>query len=505
MKGIISSGDKLTSNAGAQILKNGGNAFDAVCTAMLVAPLSEPMLTSLGGGGFLMSHQPQIGTQLYDFFVDVPSNNTHKKDFFPIEVDFGNTIQEFHIGAASVAVPGVLKGIYEIHRQKGKLPFSDIIQPAINHAKNGIYLSKLQAYFAKLLKPILISTQESKNIYTLNGNLITHNDLFKNPQYAQFLEIFAKQGDEVFYKGEIADSIHNLSAQKGGNLSKEELSSYTMKQREPIKFGFKGYEIATNTPPSAGGILIAFILKLLESRHLGEFGSINHLQELIEAMVTTSDFRHEHINEFLHKERLENILEDQPLMKKFTQANQKRVNLWGNTTHISVLDSDGNAASVTTTNGEGSGIIVPNCGIMLNNMLGEEDLNPHGFFAWPSGVRLPSMMAPTIVLKEGMPQMVLGSAGSNRIRSAITQAVLNYTVFGHSIEEVCEEKRLHFEKGELFFEPGFDQKLIQKVQQHYPVTQFHEKSIFFGGVNAVTNEFKGGADPRRGGAVVVVD
>lgn len=505
MKGIISSGDQLTSQSGAQILKNGGNAFDAVCAAMLVAPLSEPMLTSLGGGGFLMSHQPQIGTQLYDFFVDVPANKISNKDFFPIEVDFGNTIQEFHIGAASIAVPGVLKGIYEIHKEKGKLPFCDIVKPAINYAREGIYLSKLQAYFAKLLEPILRSTPQSKQLYTINDNLITHNDLFKNPQYADFLEVFAKQGDAIFYEGEIADSIHKLCEEKGGDLSKEELYSYKMIERKPIQFGFKGYEIATNTPPSAGGILIAFILKLLENKDLGQFGSLQHIKELVEAMVTTSDFRHEHINEFLHQEGLENILEDQPLMKKFTQANQKRVNLWGNTTHISVLDCEGNAASVTTTNGEGSGIIVPNCGIMLNNMLGEEDLNPHGFFSWPSGVRLPSMMAPTIVLKDNMPQMVLGSAGSNRIRSAITQAILNYTVFGHSIEEVCEEKRLHFEKGELFFEPEFDQDLIKKVQQHYPITQFHEKSIFFGGVNAVTSEFQGGADPRRGGAVVVVD
>lgn len=505
MKGVISSGDQLTSNAGAVMLKNGGNAFDAVCAAMLVAPLSEPMLTSLGGGGFLMSHEKEHGTQLYDFFVDVPSSKTQNKDFYPIDVDFGNTIQEFHIGTASIAVPGVFKGVYQIHKEKGNLPFSDIIKPAIEHARKGLHLSKMQAHFVQLLAPILTSTKESKKIFTINGDLITHRDLFKNPEYAQFLEVFAKQGDEIFYKGEIAHSIDTLSKQRGGDLSYEELASYEMIKRKPIGFDFKDYHVLTNTPPSAGGILIAFILKLLENKELGKFGSLEHTKELIEAMVTTSDFRHQHINEFLHKNNLEKILDDQPLMKKFSQANQKRVNLWGNTTHISVLDAQGNAATVTTTNGEGSGIIVPDCGIMLNNMLGEEDLNPHGFFSWPSGVRLPSMMAPTIVLKDNMPQMVLGSAGSNRIRSAITQAILNYTVFGHDIAEVCEEKRLHFEKGELFFEPGFDEKLIQKVQEHYPVTQFHDKSIFFGGVNAVTSDLKGGADPRRGGAVVVVD
>ncbi len=504
MRGVISSGDQLTSNAGAKMLQQGGNAFDAVCAAMLVAPLSEPMLTSLGGGGFLMSHDQANGSQLYDFFVDVPSSKIQNKDFYPIDVDFGNTIQEFHIGTASIAVPGVLKGVYQIHKEKGRLPFDEVVKPAITAARDGIHLSKMQAHFAQLLEPILRSTPQSKALYTINDDLITHKDLFKNPEYANFLELFARKGDELFYNGEIADSIDALSKQNGGDLSKEELSQYQMIKRKPIEFDFKEYTVHTNTPPSAGGILIAFILKLLESRDLGKFGSLEHTKELIEAMVTTSDFRHECINEFLHQNGLEKILEDQPLMKRFTQANQRRINLWGNTTHISVLDSDGNAASVTTTNGEGSGIIVPNCGIMLNNMLGEEDLNPHGFFSWPSGVRLPSMMAPTIVLKDNIPQMVLGSAGSNRIRSAITQSILNYTVFGHDIKEVCEEKRLHFEKGELFFEPGFDPSLLEKVKQHYPVTEFHDKSIFFGGVNAVTNELKGGCDPRRGGAVVCV-
>jgi gamma-glutamyltranspeptidase/glutathione hydrolase len=168
------------------------------------------------------------------------------------------------------------------------------------------------------------------------------------------------------------------------------------------------------------------------------------------------------------------------------------------------MDADGNAASVTTTNGEGSGIIAPNTGIMLNNMLGEEDLNPHGFFSWPSGVRLPSMMAPTMVLKDNKPQMVLGSAGSNRIRSAITQAVLNYTVFGHDIKEVCHEKRIHFEKGKLFFEPGYEKAMVDEVKKHYDVTEFHDISVFFGGVNAVTDSLVGSSDPRRGGDTIEV-
>ena len=504
MKGVISSGDKRTSKAGALMLKNGGNAYDAICAAMLTSPLSEPMLTSVAGGGFLLSHGKDKGAELYDFFVDVTPSRVEKKDFFPIGVDFGTTIQEFHIGTASVAVPGVLKGIYEIHKEKGKLPLQDIIKPAYDLAREGFYLSKMQAHFMQLLEPILMSTQSSKKLYTKDGELIDHTHKFSNPDYAEFLKEFAKSGDSIFYEGSIADSIDKLSRQNNGDIRKEDLKNYKTVKREPIDFKFKDYEILTNTPPSAGGVLIAFALQLLDKEDLGKFGSTQHISKLIESMVTTSDFRHEHINEFLHHAGLSSILNDKKLMHGYFNAFKNRVNLWGNTTHVSVMDSDGNAASATTTNGEGSGVIVPDCGIMLNNMLGEEDLNPHGFFGWPDGVRLPSMMAPTIVLKNGKPQMVLGSAGSNRIRSAITQSILNYTVFAHDIAEVTDEKRVHFEKGELFFEPGFDEDLIKKVKKHYPASVFHDKSMFFGGVNAVTSDLKGGADPRRTGFVEVV-
>jgi gamma-glutamyltranspeptidase/glutathione hydrolase len=505
MKGVISSGDKLTSSAGAEVLKIGGNAFDAVCAAMLMAPLSEPMLTSLGGGGFLLSHEKGKSPELHDFFVDVPPSREENKNFFPIDVDFGTTVQEFHIGTASIAIPGILKGVYEIHKQKGKIPFEDVARPAIKAASEGIYLSKMQAHFVELLEPILFSTKESKAIYTRDGKLIDHTHLYKNEEYANFLKEFVKNGDDIFYNGVIADDIEKLCKENGGDLRREDLENYKIIKREPIDFKFRDYEILTNTTPSAGGILIAFALKTLENQDLGKFGSDAHIRNLIESMVTTSDFRHEQINEFLHKEGLADILKDQPLMDSYLKAFKNRVNLWGNTTHISVLDEEGNAATVTTTNGEGSGIIAPNTGIMMNNMLGEEDLNPHGFFGWPSGVRLPSMMAPTIVLKDNNPLMVLGSAGSNRIRSAITQSVLNYTVFGHDIEEVCTEKRVHFEKGQLFFEPGFDKHVLDMAKEHYEVTEFTEKSVFFGGVNAVTHELVGGSDPRRGGVTICVE
>ena len=142
---------------------------------------------------------------------------------------------------------------------------------------------------------------------------------------------------------------------------------------------------------------------------------------------------------------------------------------------------------------------------MLNNMLGEEDLNPHGFFKWESAIRLPSMMAPTIVIEDEKPKLVLGSAGSNRIRSAISEVIINNIYYKQDIQGAIDAARVHYEKGKIFFEPGFDKEVIEATKKLYPVTEFKDKSIFFGGVNAVTGDFEGGSDARRGGSVVYVE
>jgi len=301
MKGIIAAGDKLTAEAGAFILREGGNAFDAAIAAILAAPLSEPALTSLGGGGFLLAIQKGMFPVLYDFFVDVPPKRVEKPDFFPVYVDFGSTVQEFHIGCGSIAIPGMVAGILRIHKERGKLPFKEVIKPALNYAKKGIFLSKMQASFVKLLEPIFTATVESRKIYAPDGKLIDENTLFRNPDYAEFLEALSEEGEWIFYEGEIADRIEKLSIENNGLIRKEDLRRYQVEEKDPIYFRFKGYDIFTNTPPSPGGLLIAFTLKLIEDKNLSTFGSIEHLSSLIEAMHSTQLFRREYVDKNIHK------------------------------------------------------------------------------------------------------------------------------------------------------------------------------------------------------------
>jgi len=504
MKGIIAAGDKLTAEAGAFILREGGNAFDAAIAAILAAPLSEPALTSLGGGGFLLAIQKGMFPVLYDFFVDVPPKRVEKPDFFPVYVDFGSTVQEFHIGCGSIAIPGMVAGILRIHKERGKLPFKEVIKPALNYAKKGIFLSKMQASFVKLLEPIFTATVESRKIYAPDGKLIDESTLFRNPDYAEFLEALSEEGEWIFYEGKIADRIEKLSIENNGLIRKEDLRRYQVEEKDPIYFRFKGYDIFTNTPPSPGGLLIAFTLKLIEDKNLSTFGSIEHLSSLIEAMHSTQLFRREYVDKNIHKAGIEEILEDEKVFEIYKNFFEKRVNLWGNTTHISVMDTEGNGVSVTTTNGEGSGYIIPGTGIMLNNMLGEEDLNPDGFFKWPPYVRLPSMMSPTVVMKGEDIELILGSAGSNRIRSAIIQTILNKIVFNKTVKEAVELPRIHYENHVVYIEPSFEKEVIKKIEELYETVIFEEKSLFFGGVQAVSKNMEGAGDPRRGGTAIKV-
>ncbi|WP_281951619.1 gamma-glutamyltransferase [Nitrosophilus kaiyonis] len=504
MRGVVAAGDQNSAEAAKIILQEGGNAFDAALAAMFAAPLAEPALTSLGGGGFMLCGKKDQEPKLYDFFVDVPPKRINHPQFYPIYVDFKTAVQEFHIGAGSIAIPGVIKGISTIHSKFATMPMQRIIEPAVKYAKEGIKLSTMQAGFVKLLEPIFIATSESQKIYAPNGNLIDDKTPYKNEDYAKFLESFAHEGEGLFYNGEIAQSIEELMLKSDGFIRKEDLQRYKTFERDPIRINFCNSTIYLNPPPSSGGILIAFALSLLKNASFDTFGSMSHLRNIIEAQRISADFRKEQVDSFLHEVGLENILKDKNIMQGYNEGFKSRINLWGNTTHISVIDKEGNFASVTTTNGEGSGHIIPKCGIMLNNMLGEEDLNPHGFFSWPAYVRLPSMMSPTAIYKDKNPFLILGSAGSNRIRSAILQTIINILCYKKSVKEAVELPRIHLENQEVFMEPGFDTDIIEKAKKLYKVHLFQEKNLFFGGVQAVTNYGDGAGDPRRGGVVVVV-
>lgn len=507
-RGVVAAGHPATAEAACRILETGGNAFDATLAAFLTACVAEPMLASLGGGGFLLAHREDGQQVLYDFFTQSPLRRRRGEvDFYPIEGDFGGTTQEFHIGYGSVACPGGVKGLFEVHGDLGSVPLWELAEPAVELARSGVEVNSFQAYIQRVLAPIVGSREEIRRVFRWDdetGTSIPAGATFHLPEFADFLDTLSREGDDLFYRGEVARRLAEASRQGGGHLTAEDLSSYRVERRPPLVFGHGGARIATNPAPSSGGILIAFCLELLQSvaGDLGEFGSRRHVRALVESMALTNQARRRLSAD--PQASLDPLLE-RTVLEDYRKILRKHASATRGTTQISVADGAGNLASLTLSNGEGSGIFLPGTGILLNNMLGEEDLNPGGFHAWPRNRRLSSMMAPTVLQHADGRRLALGSGGSNRLRTAITQALVNFLDLDLPLEEAVIRPRLHFERGSLHMEPGFPEGTVRFLRETYPDhCLWGEPNLFFGGVHGAGHDprrgiFFGASDARRGG------
>ncbi len=508
IKGAVAAGHSLTVDTAIEVLKAGGNAFDAVIAAHFTACVAEPVLASLGGGGFMLAQTADGSSRLYDFFVQTPAQklNVDEMDFKPILADFGTTSQEFHVGMGACATPGAVKGLFEIHRELATMPMSELVQPAIEYAKDGIAINEFQGYIFDIVSPILLATPESSAIYGAksNGHVKAEGDRFYCAPLADSLEALAREGSELFYFGDMAREIANQCCTRGGQLRERDLSNYRVITREPLKTGFRGYQIQTNPPPSSGGILIAFALQLWDGLFHGdsEFADLAHLCLLTEIMDSTNQARVEaHLNG--QHVLSESELLDPHLLARYRRHIVGRAKAMRGTTHISVIDQWHNVATMTVSNGEGCGHIIPGTGIMLNNMLGEEDLNPGGFQSWTEDQRMTSMMAPTLLTDNEGKVVALGSGGSNRIRTALLQTILNLLDFGMDLGHSIHAPRVHFENNLLNIEAGYRSEVVNGLVEHYPNYKlWDEVNLFFGGVNGVMcrdQQFFAAGDVRRGG------
>jgi gamma-glutamyltranspeptidase/glutathione hydrolase len=512
--GVVAAGHEQTARTAQIILQEGGNAFDAIVAAHFSACVVEPVLASLGGGGYLLAHSEKRKNVVYDFFVQTPQQKKHPDniDFYPISADFGTAQQEFHIGWGSVATPGTVKGLFAIHKDLCTMPMRELLHPAIALAKEGVVVNGFQAYIFEIVHAILTATPASRKIFCSQNSerLITEGELHQQTQLADCLDALSFEGESLFYQGEIAQLIMQASEHSGGHLGLNDLSSYQVNKSAPLELNYRDTTILTNPPPSSGGILIAFALKLLEEinfKHV-DFGSVQHLDVLAHVMALTNKVRlDEHFNDSIqHTGR---HLLDPDFLSLYKQQIYKRAQVTRGTTHISVMDKLGNMASLTTSNGEGCGHILNGTGIMLNNMLGEEDLNPRGFHKWTCNQRMTSMMSPTLAFSGHGQRIALGSGGSNRLRTAILQVLVNLTDFDMPLDEAVNSPRIHFENDLLSIEKGFDHSQIELLCRHYTKnTLWKERNLFFGGTHAVMEQqgkFSGIGDPRRGGSAITIE
>ena len=453
----IAGGHRDTVKSAKNILESGGNAFDAAISGVFSSMVCEYLYTGAASGGAMLVKKNGGDPSLIDFFVETPkANKKDVKDFKTIYADFGDTKQEFNIGAGSVGIPGTLPGLIEIHRRYGSLPFSVLLEQAIDLSKKGSVLSNNQGYLSSVLSPVISNSSSLLSLFNKNGRPLRAGEKFVNKDLGGFLEQFLYQENIAsFYKNEVCSLFYD-SLRLGGIIGLEDLKNYSPKIRSPLKVRCFGSDIFMNPTPSTGGKLIAGGLKSLSASK-----NISNLE-------------------------IERALYDVESLKT--------EDLVGSTTHLTVIDNEKNVASVTTTNGVGAGFLIPKTGIMPNNMLGEKHLNPYGFHGWKSKQRIPSNICPTIIVGSEGELIALGSAGSSRIISAIISVTANLLGKKMSLFDAVSNPRIHLEGNVLHCEPG---SLEKNYKTKDPVL-WGEKNMYFGGVNACSLTESVG-DERRDG------
>lgn len=506
------------------MLRKGGNAVDAAVAAAFVSCLAEPALVNIGGSGIAQVFNPDDGqTTVYDFFSTMPGLGGEEGsgiiDFRRIYIDFGPTRQPFYIGRASVAVPGLVKGLCRLLMAQGRLTLAQVLAPAIKLARAGITLDAQQAHMIGLVSPILLDTPQLSAYFQRGDELVQAGDVIRYPDLADTLEKLAQMGPDLFYTGEIGQAIALDQRRRGGFVTLTDLQNYEVHEDKPIQIPFRDYILSLPSSASMGGVLIAFALKLLANHSLEGVKphSAEHIRLMAEVMRLTNQARvswdvkrnqQGALDYFLgeghlatYRERLQDALTGN------ITPDPKQPSSPPNTTHISVADETGMIVSLTHSPGENAGFVLGDSGVMLNNMLGEMDLHPKGFHLLAPGERLQTMMSPVVALKGGQPVLAVGSGGSNRLRTAILQTIVNFIDFKMPIHQAVISPRVHFEEDVLQLEGGIDAEVATQLEASYQVNRWSEQSMFFGGTHAVAFEnghWSAAGDPRRGGTTAVV-
>ncbi len=490
-KGAVAAGHRLTAESAANILREGGNVFDAAIAGLWTSCVVEPVLSSIGGGGFLMARDAGGAARLFDFFVQSPGHHRPGEDveLASVLADFGTATQEFHIGAGASATPGFVPGLFAVHAQLGRLPMTRLTEQAVEIAKNGFEITPFQAFLLEVVAPIYQWSDPVRALFSKDGALPKAGSTFRNQDLGGAMEAIGREGIRIATEGEIARAM--LASIEAGCLGMDDFARYRVEDREPAQAELAGHKLHLNPPPSCGGTLVGDMIAQLGVGETLDPDIVSYAKAID---ATDARWREAKCN-------IGAFVEDQQFARHKT--------ITRGTTHISVVDHAGNAAAVTVSNGEGNGHLVPGCGFMVNNMLGEEDLSPGGLHTWTEDTRMASMMAPTIASDGTRSVTALGSGGSNRIRSAVFQVLCRLFREGMPAEDAVTASRVHVEHGHLDFEDTGGEEAKTKLQAAFPDHRlWAEPNLFFGGAHMVhldrDSGLEAGGDPRRGGVAVIV-
>ena len=502
MQGLLSSGHRLISEAGADILRGGGNAFDAIVAAAFTSTFVEPTMASLAGAGFVLARTSSGEEILFDFIACAPGRGHPRppgegdRDFYPVDILFGDIPQEFTIGLASAAVPGTLKGLVHVHQRLGRLPLTEVVAPAVAAARAGTVITPFGSDSLQLMYPVLRDSAAGTALYLENGAVLPAGKLHRNPRLADFLEALPRD-PRGFYGGDFAAAIERDMLEGGGLMTRADLERYEVIERQPLSVSYRGCRVLTNPPPALGGSLMALRLLLQAEADLSDcgWGSRTHARATARALERAGRLRGG-----------EAVTSDPAQARLLAGVRTPLIHAVQGTTHLNASDAEGNVAALSMSNGSGSSYFLPGTGIHFNNMMGEVDLHPAGFHTSEPGDRVASMMSPTLLLDGDQVLAALGTGGSNRIPSAVFQVISNLLDLGLSPDEASNFPRMHFDGEQLQIEPGFPEEAMAALEAEWDVSLWPRQNLYFGGVHVVAPRVGGvGGDRRREGHGMVVE
>lgn len=491
-RGAIASGCPYSAQVGAAILHDGGNAVDAVVGAALTSAFTLPTMTGLGGGGVMTL---RVGGERVtcDFFAALPGLGFEGERRQPevIVVPFEGVRLPFRVGRPSVAVPGAVAGLWAVHERHGRMPMAEVAAQAIRLAREGVHVTGGQQRAFALLQPIFRRTPEAWRLIGHLDHVLEQGATLTNELYADFLSMLVEEGPSGFYAGEVAARIETVTQ---GFVTTEDLAAYEPVFGRPLSRTYRRVQVHTPGAPSLNGALLHVGLAHLEAGgEMPRFGEIAYWRRIAEALRATEAIRTPAYEMQIFEDGfLDGVLASCP---------------GGNTMQCSAVDVDGDAVSFTSTVGEGAGFTIPGTGVILNNFLGEEDILPDHVEHVP-GRRMMTSMAPTLVEDAAGGVLVLGAAGSARIRSAILQVLVHVLDAGMQLQQAVLMPRIHPEGDTIYIEAHG--RTPEEVQQLHVLgkeaVMTYEIGFFFGGVQAAQwtadRGFDAGAEIERRGCAV---
>ena len=502
----VASASQIAADAGGRVAQEGGNAVDAAVAAALVTAVTEPGVCGLGCGGYVTAWPLDGDPVTLDGNIEMPGRGAPRTRFGAggreIEMEYGGGVRTI-VGPGSVGTPGALSALGIASERFGSVPWATVVQPAIDCTREGFLLP--QACYNYLIHSgdviFAHSPDGRRALYRPSGELKQAGELVEFEGLADSLEAIARNGVDEFYRGDLGRRIADEVYDNGGILTQKDLAAYETIVRPALTEQLRDWTVATNPPPAIGGAMLAAMLLLIDARPPARWAR-DEVAHLIDVQEAVWRYRLDKLD--LSEDRK---ADTEALLELAAAHDVDGFRRSASTVHSSAVDSDGLACAITLSAGYGSGVIPPGTGILLNNCLGEIELNRRGLIAGPPGTRLPSNMAPTVAKRSDGAVLAIGSPGADRITTAILQTLVNFVYLGMPLESAIEHPRAHVEfdgdEMQVAFEQGLPVEELAVSQR-----RFGEKSMFFGGVGAALwhhgDGFTVAADGRRTGGTVLV-